>query len=204
MLSSKVNTAISKSFSKRKVPKKDNKFLIVNPMKEDQILKFSPHLEELVMSEKVMDTHYFKTHSDRFTEFQWKYKIQNGNPGDVVIDRGVTIEALTPVEEVGTIVIVSKVGYYVPPEERGILAIFNVFIYGAWGFHPNEAVMRINTRGIDETGKVELHNVSLCRMNSELLSKELQIKNLSVGMYVVARTTRPISIGERYAYGARL
>ena len=142
------------------------------------------------------DTDYLTEHTDRYTSFKWKYVTQENCPGDFGSDRGVTPEAQVDVIRLNQILIVSEVGVFVPDDERGKLAILNIFVFGPWGFFRNDAVMRVNTRSLDSTGNIELFNVKLEVMNHERLQTELELKAIPTGFYVVVRNKLPIKKGD--------
>jgi hypothetical protein len=197
MLSRKQNESIAGGYTTNKRLKKiKTSFDVIDPRDSSKILKFSPHLEELIMTSKFRDTDYLLDHTDRYTAFKWKYKIQASCPGDFATDRGVTPEAQVDVMEANRILIVSEVGVFVPDKERGKLAILNIFVFGPWAFFRNDAVMRVNTRSIDGCGNVELYNVKLEVMNHERLEAELNVAVIPAGYYVVVRNKQPIKKGD--------
>ena len=197
MLSRKLNESIADAYTKAKRARKmKTSFDVVHPRDPSKVLKFSPHLEELIMTSKFRDTDYLSDHTDRYTAFKWKYKTQNSCPGDFATDRGVTPEAQVDVLEENRILIVSEVGVFVPDKERGNLSIFNIFVFGPWAFFRNDAVMRVNTRSIDAYGDVEIFNVKLEVMNHERLQIELNLEAIPTGFYVVVRNKLPIKKGD--------
>lgn len=197
MLSRKLNESIAGAYTTNKRPRKiKTSFDVVDPRDSSKVLTFSPHLEELITTPKFRDTDYLKDHTDRYTAFKWKYKIQDSCPGDFVTDRGVTPEAQVDVLELNRILIVSEVGICVPDKERGKLSLLKIFVFGPWAFFRNDAVMRVNTRSIDAFGAVEVFNVKLEVMNHERLQCELNLAAIPTGSYVVVRNKLPIKKGD--------
>jgi hypothetical protein len=74
MLSKRDNAFFSKDGCSKKKRKVKTTFDIEDPRDASKVLKFSPHLEHLIIEEKIRDTDYLSDKTDRYTAFKWKYK----------------------------------------------------------------------------------------------------------------------------------
>ena len=99
MLSSKAQKAITGGYSKRKRKSPKVWYQIEDPDNDKKVLKFPPRLKCFIETIGRPCEKHYTVHRDRFTDFEWLYKIQRTSPGNFCIDRGLTMIAHTLVEE---------------------------------------------------------------------------------------------------------
>jgi hypothetical protein len=182
---------------KRKA-KEDKWYFVEDPGNEDKVLKFPKRLQAFIEKEPTPYETHFVDHTDRFTGFKWKYRIQKTSPGNYCIDRGNTMVAVHSQSLIGQIIAVSELGVVVEKMYRYDLAKLGFFIHGACGYSRFDRAMILNARGLDDEGVVEKFNVKLVTMTNEVLADRLQVQVHSVpkGTYCVVVNVLPIEVGD--------
>ena len=129
----------------------DNWYFVQDPGNEEKLLKFPKRLQSFIEQEPKRYENNFVCHTDRFTGFQWKYRIQKTSPGNYCIDRGNTMVAVKSQSNTGQILAVSELGVPVEPKYRYDLAKLGFFIYGAYGYSRFDNAMIVNARANKNT-----------------------------------------------------
>jgi hypothetical protein len=200
MLSAARQSEFTKGYScrKRKISTIEKWTYVEDPQNPGKMLRFPKRLSTFLEWQPKPNENNYANHTDRFTNFQWKYRLQNTSPGNYCIDRGNTMVAFTSVPLVDQVLAVSEVGVCVEKEYRSMLAKLLHFTFGPYAFSRFDPSMIINARGIDDFGNIETFNVKLKTMSRAVLATKLQIDEEAIpdGSYVVVVNVLPINIGD--------